>query len=143
MNPYFEQMILGASPIELIRLLYQRANSAVRDAREHLANGRIAERSASITIAYMVLAELMSSLRPEEAPEFANRLKGLYCYMQQRLLDANLKQIDLPLAEVLGLLSTLAEAWAAVPEHDEQPPAKVNPWAQATPDNSARVALTA
>ncbi len=45
MNPYYEQMILNAEPVELIRLLYQRAISCVRDAREHLAHKRIAERS--------------------------------------------------------------------------------------------------
>jgi hypothetical protein len=34
--------------------------------------------------------------------------------MQRRLLDANSGQIDQPLAEVLSLLSTLAEAWSGV-----------------------------
>lgn len=58
MNPYFEQMILSASPVELIRLLYKRAISSVRDAREHLRNGQIAERCASINTAYSVLLEL-------------------------------------------------------------------------------------
>ena len=41
MNPYFEQKILSVDPIELIRLVYQRARSSVADAREHLRNKRI------------------------------------------------------------------------------------------------------
>jgi hypothetical protein len=36
--------------------------------------------------------------------------------MQQRLVEANAKKSDAPLAEVLGLLSTLSEAWASVVE---------------------------
>ena len=123
MNPYFEQMIVSASPVELVRILYQRALSSVRDAREHLSNGRIQARAAAIGNAYAVVTELMNSLRRDEAPELADRLTGLYLYIQQRLLEANLKQTDKPLAEVLGLLTTLADAWIAVPEYGEAAPA--------------------
>jgi flagellar protein FliS len=114
MNPYFEQTILNADPIELIRMLYQRAIFCTRDAREHLRNKRIAERSAAILRAYSAIAELLAALRPEMAPELAARLRSLYFYVQQRLLDANMQQADPPLAEVLGLLTTLDEGWSGV-----------------------------
>jgi flagellar secretion chaperone FliS len=129
MNTYFEQMILSASPIELIRILYQRAASSVRDAREHLGGGRIIERALSINNAYDVLNELIASLRPAEAPELAARLRALYCYMQERLLEANFKQADAPLEEVLRLLTTLADAWTVNPEPAHMPPAASNSWA--------------
>jgi flagellar secretion chaperone FliS len=112
MNPYFEQTILNADPVELVRLVYQRAISCVREAREHLQNKRIAERSAAITRAYAALQELLAALRHDTAPEISGRLQSLYFYMQQRLLDANIRQSDQPLEEVLGLLTTLAEAWS-------------------------------
>lgn len=112
MNPYYEQKILNAEPIELTRLIYQHAISSVREAREHLRNKQIRERSNAIMRAYAAIAELISSIKPEAAPELSARLKGLYFYMQQRLLDANLQQADAPLAEVLGLLNTLLEAWS-------------------------------
>jgi flagellar protein FliS len=114
MNPYFEQTILNAEPIELTGMVYQRAISCVRDAREHLRHGRIAERSAAITRTYLALAELLGTLRPETAPELSARFQNLYLYMQGRLLDANARQADEPLAEVLGLLMTLADAWSGV-----------------------------
>ena len=114
MNPYFEQTILNADPIDLIRMLYQRAITCVRDAREHLRSERIAERAAAILRAYLAIAELLAALRPEVAPELSGRLRNLYFYMQQRLLDANMQQADSPLAEVLGLLITLEDGWAGV-----------------------------
>ena len=46
--------------------------------------------------------------------EIAGRLAALYDYMQKRLLEANFKQIDAPLGEVLGLLTTLSEGWAGI-----------------------------
>ncbi len=114
MNPYFEQTIINADPIDLIRMLYQRAIFSVREAREHLQHKRIAERSAAIMRAYLVIAELHAALRPETAPDLSRRLQSLYFYIQQRLLDANAQQADQPLAEVLGLLLTLEEGWSGV-----------------------------
>jgi len=121
MNPYIEQKILTADPIELIRILYQHGIFAVREAREHLRAGRIMERATAINKAWAVLMELKTSLRPEAAPEVAGRLSDLYCYMQRRLVTANFEQKDEPLAEVLGLMTTLSEAWAAPVETAPQP----------------------
>ena len=117
MNPYFEQAILHAEPVKLIGMIYQQAISSVREAREHLREKRIQERSDAIMRAYRALTELNAALRPESSPEIASRLMGLYSYMMQRLLDANAQQADAPLEEVLGLLSTLAEGWASVAEN--------------------------
>ncbi len=148
MNHYFEQMILSASPIELIRLLYRRAIASVREAREHLAGKRIMERGRSINQAYLILVELTISLSTEEAPELSQRLGALYAYMQQRLLEANLKQQDEPLKEVLSLLSTLAEAWEGIPDAESEPEETRSPWANPMPgavlaEPSSRIAVSA
>jgi flagellar protein FliS len=116
MNQYFQQSILNADPMDLIRMVYQRAIFCVRDAREHLRQKRIAERSAAVVRAYAALSELLASIRPETAPELCGRLQALYSYMQQRLLDANMQQDDRPLEEVLGLLITLSDAWSGAAE---------------------------
>lgn len=116
MNPYFEQMILSASPIELVRLMYQRAIASVADAREHLREGRIRERVQAITRAHAILSELLISLDMDQAPQLAGNLRRLYCYMQKRLLEATFNQMDGPLEETGRLLSTLADAWQEVPE---------------------------
>jgi len=121
MNPYFEQMILSASPIELVRLMYQQAIASVVDAREHLRHGRIRERTGAIKKAYAIITELMVSLDAEKAPELARNLSRLYCYMQERLLEANLRQKDAPLEETARLLNTLADAWRASPPVPDQP----------------------
>jgi flagellar secretion chaperone FliS len=114
MNPYVEHTILNADSIELVRMMYQRTISWVLDARGHLMHKRVARRSEAIMRAYAVLAELLGALRPEIAPELSRRLQDLYLYMQQRLLDSNMQQIDPPLAEVLELLITLDGAWSGV-----------------------------
>jgi flagellar secretion chaperone FliS len=113
-NAYLETRVTGAEPVELVRLLYQAATGAVRDARRHLAAGEIAARSRAISKAYAIIAELAGSLDRQRGGALAARLAQLYDYIERRLLDANLRQADVPLAEVLGLLATLGEAWDGV-----------------------------
>ena len=113
-DTYLESRVLSADPIELVNMLYEACTVAVREARYHLAEGRIAERSREINKACAILVELTVSLDHERGAEISRRLAQLYDYMQRRLLDANMQQAEAPLTEVLGLLSTLSEAWAGV-----------------------------
>jgi flagellar secretion chaperone FliS len=116
---YFEDRVLGASPAELVHLLYQGAIGAVQDARHHLANGKIAERSKAISKACAILTELSRSLDHKAGGELASRLSALYTYMRRKLLDANFRQNDQPMREVLSLLVTLAEGWEGISKSDD------------------------
>jgi len=60
-DAYLESRIYSADPTELIRLLYQTATGAVRNARHHLAAGDIRARTRSITAACEILIELAGS----------------------------------------------------------------------------------
>jgi flagellar protein FliS len=106
---------LNADPVKLVIILYRASMEAVGTARKHLANGSIRERSRQINKAFEMIGELRGALNHEAGGEISGRLAGLYVYMQQRLLEANCKQVDPPLAEVEKLLSTLLEAWYTVP----------------------------
>jgi flagellar secretion chaperone FliS len=128
-DAYLESRVLTADPIELVNLLYQACTEAVRGARRHLAEGQIAERSREINKAYEIVIELATSLDHERGGEISQRLALLYDYMQRRLLEANMRQSDEPLAEVLGLLSTLSEAWEGIRRPQDTPPAE-SPWSQ-------------
>lgn len=131
-DAYLESKILSTDPVGLIRLLYDDALRALRGARVHLAKGEIGERSRAISRVMAILTELSSSLDHAAGGEISFNLARLYDYMQQRLLDANLKQADQPLAEVQDLMKTLAEAWHGVADAREvaspQSPAAVPVW---------------
>ena len=143
-DAYLESRVLAADPVELVSLLYQACIQAVREARCYLAAGQIAERSREINKACAIVIELATSLDHERGGEISQRLALLYDYMQRRLLQANMQQSDAPLADVLGLLNTLSEAWAGVRKPEEKPvvenvkpqPAAESPWAQSATENS-------
>jgi flagellar protein FliS len=113
-DKYLEAEVLGADPAKLIHMLYRGAGEAVAAARRHLAAGEIRQRSRKITKCWEILFELSNSLNHERGGDISRKLAELYAYMQQRLLEANAKQIDAPLAEVESLLATLGQAWAEV-----------------------------
>ncbi len=117
---YIESRILTASPIELVAMMYDAAIAAVREARRKLAEGDIAARSRAITKACEILIELTLGLDHARGGEISARLAQLYDYIQQRLIEANLQQSDAPLAEALGLLSTLAEGWHTLRDREGQ-----------------------
>ncbi|HUD98683.1 MAG TPA: flagellar export chaperone FliS [Bryobacteraceae bacterium] len=111
---YLEERILSADPVELVHLLYQASITAVGDARRHLADGQILARARSISKACDILLELTTSLDYDRGGEMSVRLAQLYGYMHRRLVEANFRQSDGPLAEVAGLLATLMESWETV-----------------------------
>ncbi|SRR5581483_7886648 len=113
-NAYVESRVLSADPLELVQLLYQGALNAVREARACLSQRDIAGRSAAISRAIDILSELTASLDHEKGGELSQNLARLYDYIGRLLLDANFRQIDEPMAESLGLLATLAEAWEQI-----------------------------
>jgi len=130
-DAYLEGRVLAANPLELVGLLYHAATDAVREARRHLAAGDIAARSRAICRACDVLAELTNSLDIRRGGEIGTRLAQLYDYMQRRLTEANFQQSDPPLADVLGLLATLSEAWDTLGRQARAAAPVETPWPQA------------
>ncbi len=120
-SAYFDDEILSASPLRLICLLYGKAVSELRSARQHLASGDIQKRVATISKTCDILGELTGSLDLEQGGDTAKRLHELYSYCVSRLLQANLDKADGPIAEVLGLLITLQEGWEQIAAQERQP----------------------
>jgi flagellar protein FliS len=117
---YLEQKTLSASPLELVAMVYAKAISDVREARRQLAARNIELRSKAISKACDAIGELEGSLDMKAGGDLSLRLSGLYRYCLVRLLDANLHQTDEPLAEVLGLMVTLSEAWQTIAQSNTQ-----------------------
>jgi flagellar protein FliS len=113
-DAYLENRVLSADPLELVYMLYERALTLVSNARASLKAGDIAERSKAISRTVEILAELEGALDHEAGGEISRNLQRLYQHMRTRLITANVKQQDAPLAEVESLLQTLGEAWKSI-----------------------------
>ena len=110
-----ETGVVAASPHQLIIMLYEGAELAVRMAIKHLNDGDIAKKSASISKASSIIQEgLRSALDTRKGGGIALQLDALYDYMNKRLMLAHIRNETAPLEEVLGLLRELHGAWQQI-----------------------------
>lgn len=114
-NVGLETGVVAASPHQLIVMLYEGAELAVRMAIKHMNDGDIAKKSAAITKASTIILDgLHAALDPQQGGDIAQRLGALYDYMNKRLLLAHINNQTAPLEEVLGLLQELHGAWKQI-----------------------------
>ncbi|HLK18973.1 MAG TPA: flagellar export chaperone FliS [Bryobacteraceae bacterium] len=114
---YLKHRIQGASPVELIRILYEAAVQSMDVAVRALRSGDILKRGEAITKTIEILSELQVSLRYDVQPEYCKTLAGLYSYMQGQLIRAHSEQSENLLLEVSRLLQTLLEGWNGAMEN--------------------------
>lgn len=122
-----ETSVVAASPHELIVLLFDGALAAIHSARLHMKAGKIQEKGAAISRAIEIVNDgLRASLDKKAGGDIANSLDGLYGYMTDRLLQANLKNSVDMLDEVQVLLVDLRDAWASIGKTPAAPAAVPN-----------------
>jgi flagellar protein FliS len=114
-NVGLETGVVAASPHQLIVMLYEGAELAVRMAIRHLDEGDLAKKSAAVSKASTIILDgLRAALDPHQGGEIALQLDALYDYMNKRLMLAHVNNQRAPLEEVLGLLRELHDAWLQI-----------------------------
>lgn len=110
-----ESGVLSASPHQLIVLLFDGLQAAIRAARLHMENGNVAEKGKSISKALDILNQgLLAALDREKGGEVADNMAALYEYCGGLLLQANLRNEVGPLDEAERLLGDIATAWREI-----------------------------
>jgi flagellar protein FliS len=114
-NVSLESNLSSADPHKLILMLYQGALLAIAAGKNQMLRGETAAKGASISKAITIIDEgLKLALNMEAGGALAQNLADLYDYMNQRLLQANLKNDPAMLDEVSRLLTELQGAWESI-----------------------------
>ncbi len=110
--------IEGASPHRLVQMLMEGVLEKILAAKGFMANKDIAKKGEQISWAISIIDSLRSCLNVEIGGEFAQNLLNLYNYMEQRLLEANIKDDPSLLDEVGKIMLQIKSGWDAIPtEH--------------------------
>lgn len=110
-----ESNVLSASPHQLISMLFDGAQSAIRAAKLHMANGNVEEKGKSIGKALdIVTMGLLAALDKEKGGELAERLESIYEYVATLLLKANARNDESLLDEAAQLLNDIGSAWKEI-----------------------------
>jgi flagellar protein FliS len=108
----------GASPHRLVQMLMEGTLEKILAAKGFMANKDVAKKGEQISWAISIIDSLRSCLNVEVGGEFARNLLNLYNYMEQRLLEANIKNDPSLLDEVGQLMLQVKSGWDAIPaEH--------------------------
>jgi flagellar protein FliS len=133
---YVTHRVQTASPVELIRILYEAAVQSMDEAVRALRSGDILARGKAVTKTIEILSELRIALRYDVQQEYCTTLAGLYGYMQNQVIRAHSEQSESPLLEVSRLLQTLLDGWNGAME-------KLNPNGEPSHDAAAAASATA
>lgn len=115
-NPYDQYkrvQVETASQGRLILMLYNGAIKNLRNAQQCIQCNDINGAHRMLIKTQDIIKELNITLNMS-AGEIAKNLRDLYLYMHKRLVEANVAKDNEMIEEVIGLLSTLKEAWDAI-----------------------------
>ena len=104
--------VAGADPHQLINMVFDGLLQAVNAARGAVARGDVAGKGVQIQRAVRLLEEgLKGGLDDARGGDLAAKLRALYDYCIVRLTHANVRNDADALAEVVALISPVADGW--------------------------------
>lgn len=115
-NPYFRTKVLTASQEELRLLLIEGALRLVRMGRDGLANKDFEKVFEGFSQGRDIVSELLTGLRPEQAPEMCANLSAIYNYIFRLIVRASLEKDISAADEAIQLLEYERETWLMVME---------------------------
>ncbi|MGX5100257.1 flagellar export chaperone FliS [Enterobacter cloacae] len=116
-----DSQINGATPHELIVLLYDGAINAMKRAEIYFQSGNIARRGEMISRAINIIDNgLRAGLDHEKGGKIAEELESLYEYISRTLLEANLNKTGENLPHLISLMTEMSETWQLISPQQKQ-----------------------
>lgn len=110
-----QSKLAGATPHQLITMLFEGAHSAILQASLYFENGNVAQRGKMISKAINIIDNgLRAALDHEKGMSIAADLEQMYEYMSRTLLQANLRNEPESLKHVDDLLMKMAATWKEI-----------------------------
>ena len=116
-----QSQLAGATPHQLITMLYDGAHNAILRAKIYFETGNVARRGEMISKAINIIDNgLRASLDFEKGKGIAEEMEMLYDYMSRTLSVCNLRNNPDALPHVDELLMNLANTWKEIDPQQKQ-----------------------
>ena len=107
-----ETSVTGASPHQLVSLLFDALQQSLASAKAAILSGDIATKGRSISRAVRILEEgLKAGLDADRGGDLAANLRTLYDYCILRTTEANLRNDATMIDEVIRLIHPVSDGW--------------------------------
>ena len=111
---YQDSAVTTQSKGRLIVLLYDGAIKFMKLAIKELQANNFEAKGKYINKAQDIINELNAVLDMNAGGDIANNLRKLYCFMSNRLSEANIKRDPKMIREVIDLMEELNQSWKAI-----------------------------
>jgi flagellar protein FliS len=111
---YQDNAVTTQSKGRLIVLLYDGAIKFMKLAIKELEANNYEAKGRYINKALNIINELNAILDMNAGGEIASNLRKLYCFMTERLSEANIKRDPQMIQEVIELMEELNQSWEAI-----------------------------
>ena len=108
---YQESAVRGATPLELVILLYDSAIEDMRRALTAMQKSEIENRSAQIAHALMVLQQLQGTLDFERGGSAARQFEQFYNLVRAKLLEAQIRGSSELMRQQIRCMSEVRDSW--------------------------------
>ena len=110
-NAYLRTKVMGAKPEELRLLLIEGAVKFAIQAKTGLENKDYEASFNGFGQCRDIVTEQMTSVKSDEAPELAERIRSFYAFVYTELVDASFQRDIEKVTKVIELLEFEAETW--------------------------------
>ncbi len=117
---YRKTAVETASPLDLVIMLYDGTLRFLERGRAAMDRRDLSEQNESLTRAQAILTELAVCLNMEQGGEIAANLLGLYGYMSNRLVEANVNDDPKAIEDVVCFLGEFREVWVIVAAQEKR-----------------------
>jgi flagellar protein FliS len=114
LSQYKENAVTTQSPGQIVVLLYEGAIRFLRQAIDAIEQENWIEKGVKINKAIDIISELNAALDEEKGGEVAKNLRSLYLFMNQHLLQANVRKDAEMIQQVIDQLNTLLDGWKQI-----------------------------
>lgn len=115
LDTYRRQQVETASPMQLVRMLYDAMIESAREAHTALEKRDYEEAHNRLLHAQRIVEELDQSLDLDRGGQVAVNLRRLYDFILQRLTYVNITKSLSALEDTLTIMEEMHAMWAAVP----------------------------
>ena len=120
MQQYQQNYVQGgaetASPHRLVQMLMEGVLDKLMASKRFMVTNNVAKKGENISWTISIIDSLRGCLNVEVGGEFAQNLYSLYDYMEQRLLEANIKNDPKIIDEVAQLMIQVKSGWDGIPQ---------------------------
>jgi len=111
-NAYKQNSVTTASPGELTLMLYNGCLKFLNKAKLAIHDKNVQEKNINLQKAQAIISELRATLNMEI--EVSKNMLALYEYMNNRLVEANIRNDITIIEEVEGLVTEFRDTWKEV-----------------------------